>query len=60
LKDELKSEPSQLHSKLDGVKIFAEEALEASRAAQTSGDESKWSSEAIERINNLINESMIS
>jgi hypothetical protein len=37
---------------------FAEEALEASRAAQTSADELTWSSEVIERINNLINESM--
>jgi hypothetical protein len=47
LKDELKSELSRLQSKLDGVRKFAERALEASRSAQTSVDESKWSSEVI-------------
>jgi hypothetical protein len=47
LKDGLKSERSRLQSKLDDVKTFAEEVLEASRSAQTSADESKWSRELI-------------
>jgi hypothetical protein len=58
LKDELKSELSRLQSKLDDVKKFAEEALEASRSPQTAADESKWSSEVISRINNRTNEFM--
>jgi hypothetical protein len=40
------------------LKKSAEEALEASRSSQTSADESEWSSDLIERINNLIYESM--
>jgi hypothetical protein len=47
LKDELKSELSRLQSKLDDIEKFAEEALEASHSAQTSADESKWSSDVI-------------
>jgi hypothetical protein len=43
LKDELKSELSRLQSKLDEIK---------NGSAQTSADESKWSSEVIERIDN--------
>jgi uncharacterized protein HemY len=58
LKDELNSELSRLQSKPDDLKKFAEEALEASRSAQTSADESQWLSEVTKRINNLINESM--
>jgi hypothetical protein len=46
-KDELKSELSRLQSKPDDLKTFAEEALEASRSAQTSADESQWSSDVI-------------
>jgi hypothetical protein len=47
LKDELKSELSRLQSQLDEPKKFAEEALGASRSAQTTADESKWLTEVI-------------
>jgi hypothetical protein len=47
LKHELKSELSRLQSEPDDVKKSAEQALEASRSAQTSVDESKLSSEVI-------------
>jgi hypothetical protein len=43
----LNSELSRLQSELDDLKKSAEEALEASPSAQTSADESKWSSEVI-------------
>jgi hypothetical protein len=58
LKDELTSELSRLQSKLDAVNKFAEEALEASSAAQTSADESHSSNEMVERIHHGINEFM--
>jgi hypothetical protein len=47
LNDELKSELSRLQSKLDALMKFAEEAPEAPCSAQTSADESKWSSDVI-------------
>jgi hypothetical protein len=57
LKDELTFELSRLQLKLDDLMKFAEEALEASPSAQTPADESKWSSEGISRIHNLLTES---